>query len=131
MASAAKAASELARILFRASFDQGALSPALVGGVLEYVEKHHAGQATRVLQAYARLVAAEEARHRAVVEHAGALPQATANSLAESLGRQYGRKVTVVTQPNPQLIAGLRVRIGDDIYESSVTGQLAELSAGV
>ena len=34
-------------------------------------------------------------------------------------------------KPNPKLLAGLRVRIGSDIYESTVSGQLATLSNAV
>lgn len=131
MSSGAKAASELAHVLFRSSFENGVFSPERVTGVLEYVEKHHPAHARAVLQNYARLVAAEEARNHAIVEHAGAMPESTLAALAASLGRKYGRKVTAVARPNPALIAGLRVRIGDDIYESSVAAQLAELGAAV
>jgi F-type H+-transporting ATPase subunit delta len=45
--------------------------------------------------------------------------------------KKYGRPVTATAKPNPALLAGLRVHIGDDIYESSVAGQLATLSAAV
>ena len=45
--------------------------------------------------------------------------------------KKYQRPVTATAKPNPKLLAGLRVRVGDDIYESSVAGQLAALSAAV
>lgn len=118
-------------MLFKASFDHGALTSDRVSGVLEYVEKHHPNRATAVLKAYARLVAAEEARGHAIVEHAGEMPANALQSLADTLGRRYGRKVSATARPNPDLIAGVRVRIGDDIFESSVAAQLADLAASV
>ena len=41
------------------------------------------------------------------------------------------RPVSAVAKPNPSLLAGLRVRVGDDVFENSVAGQLATLAAHV
>ncbi len=38
------------------------------------------------------------------------------------------RPVAASAKPNPKLLAGLRVRVGSDVYESTVAGQLATLS---
>ncbi len=45
--------------------------------------------------------------------------------------KKYSRKVTATTKRNDALLAGLRIRVGDDVYESSVAGQLAALGASV
>jgi F-type H+-transporting ATPase subunit delta len=84
-----------------------------------------------VVKAYQRLIAAEFARGQAVVEHAGSVSDATIASIAAGMTKKYGRKVSAVARPNPALLAGLRVRVGDDTYESSVAGQLASLAAAV
>jgi F-type H+-transporting ATPase subunit delta len=131
MAAAAKAINDLARQLYKLSFDHGALSGERVAGVLEYIAKHDARQEMAILKAYHRLIATEVARGQAIVEYAGSVSDATLSGIAAALGQKYGRPVTTVAQPNPALIAGLRVRIGDDIYESSVAGQLAELATNV
>ena len=120
---------QLARQLFRLSLVDGRLSDERVGGVLAYVEKTKPANAAAVLKAYHRLVAAEIARNLAVVEHAGAVSAQTLQAIAASLSKKYGRNVTATTKPNPALLAGLRVRVGDDVYESSVAGQLSQLSA--
>jgi F-type H+-transporting ATPase subunit delta len=44
---------------------------------------------------------------------------------------KYGRPIAGVARRNDALLAGLRVRVGDDVYESSVAGQLATLAAAV
>lgn len=127
---ASKQAQQLARQLFRLSLIDGELSSERVAGVLDYVEKHCA-HPHGVLSAYHRLVAAEVARGQAVVEHAGPVTQAVLDSIFAALARRYGRRITPVARRNDALLAGLRVRVGDDVYEASVAGQLAALSSSV
>ena len=64
-------------------------------------------------------------------EHAGALAPGVLDHVAAGLTHRYGRKVTATAKSNPALLAGLRVRIGDDIYESSLAAQLEALAEAV
>jgi F-type H+-transporting ATPase subunit delta len=131
MASPAKAAQQFARQLFTMSVVDGAVSADRVAGVLEYVEKHGVANPVMVLKAYQRLIAMELAKGLALVEHAGAVNDAMLASIAAAMTRRYGRPVTASARANPALLAGIRVHVGDDIYESSVAGQLAALAASV
>jgi F-type H+-transporting ATPase subunit delta len=131
MASQAKVAQQLARQLFSLSLADGVVSAERVGGVLEYVEKTAPANAVMVLKAYQRLIATEVAKSVALVEHAGAVGDGTLSAIAASMSKKYGRAVTATAKPNPALLAGLRVHVGDDIYESSVAGQLDALAASV
>ncbi|HEY1791987.1 MAG TPA: F0F1 ATP synthase subunit delta [Opitutaceae bacterium] len=128
MASKAKTAQHLARALFRASLVGGALSEERVGGVIAYIEKARPANPLWVLRAYHRLVANEVAKGVAVVEHAGAVGEATLASIAGAMAKKYSRPVRAVPRDEPSLVAGIRVRIGDDVYESSIAGQLEALS---
>ena len=128
MSAHGKAAQNLAHTLFQLSLEGGRISPERVAGVLEYVERDKPANPVMVLKCYRRLIAAELAKEEANVEHAGAVPAGVLQSLSSVLGRKYGRAVTVRATQNPALIAGLRVRIGDDVYEASVAGQLAALA---
>jgi F-type H+-transporting ATPase subunit delta len=131
MASHAKIAQKLARQLFKLSVVDGAVSAERVGGVLEYVEKSGPSNPVMVLKAYQRLVAAEVAKGVALVEHAGAVNDAMLASIAAAMTKKYGRPVTAAAKANPALLAGMRVHVGDDIYEASVAGQLAALASAV
>lgn len=131
MASAKKQIQQLSRQLFQLSLVENRLSSERVAGVLEYVEKHRPANTMAVLKAYQRLVAAEFGRGRAVVEHAGAIDDAALAAIGAAMTRKYARPVTPISKPNPALLAGLRVRVGDDVYESSVASQLATLAAAV
>lgn len=131
MASGNKQIQQLARQLFKLSFVGGSLSAESVSGVLQYVEKHRPPQTLAVLKIYQRLIAAEVARGQAVVEHAGPVNDTVLASIAAAMTRKYARPVTSRSRRNDSLIAGLRVRVGDDVYETSVSGQLAALANAV
>ena len=131
MASKAKVAQQFARQLFAMSMVDGSVSTERVGGVLEYVEKHPPHNPVLVLKAYQRLISTEVAKGVALVEHAGAINDAMLSSITSAMSKKYGRTVTATAKPNPALLAGLRVHVGDDIYESSVAGQLAALASSV
>lgn len=131
MASGKKQVQQLARQFFKLSVVDGNVNAERVAGILQYIEKHKPAHAVAVLQAYQRLVAAEIARGQAVVEHAGPITPAALAGVEASMSKKYRRAIATVTKPNDALIAGFRVRVGDDVYESSVAGQLAALASAV
>jgi F-type H+-transporting ATPase subunit delta len=129
MSAQSKQAQQLARQLFRLSLVEGAVSPEQVTGVLAYVEKHAPANAIQVLKIYQRLIATELAKRQAIVEHAGSIDNTALKTIAASLSQLYARPITATAKANPSLIAGLRVRVGDDIFESSVASRLEALAA--
>ena len=131
MVSAAKQVQSLARQFFKLSVVDGKLSADRVAGVLEYIEKHRPAHTVAVLKAYQRLIAAEVARGQAVVEHAGSVNDATLAAITTAMTKKYSRPVSAVARKNDALLAGLRIRVGDDTYESSLASQLAALAAAV
>jgi F-type H+-transporting ATPase subunit delta len=131
MASHAKQAQQFARQLFKLSVVDRAVSADRVAGVIEYIEKHKPANPVMVLKAYYRLIATELAKSEAIVEHAGAVTSATLAAIAAAMTKKYGRTVTATAKANSALLAGLRVHIGDDVYESSISNQLAALAAAV
>jgi F-type H+-transporting ATPase subunit delta len=126
---ASKQSQLFARQLFRLSLADGQISAERVSGVLAYLEKHPPRQPLAVLRLYYRLVLIDIAKSRALVEHAGPIADGILRAIEASFTRKYQRSITATAQPNPVLIAGLRIRVGDDIYESSVAGQLAALAS--
>lgn len=118
----------LAKQLFKLSVVNGVVSPEQVAGVLGWVEKHSPRRPVALLKAYHHRIAIELAKSRAEVEHAGPVSDATLRLIEGAMSQRYKRTVTASAKPNPSLLAGLRVRVGSDVYESSVAGQLAKLS---
>jgi len=121
----------LAKQLFKLSVVNGTVSPEQVTGVLGYIEKNVPRHALALLQLYHRAIANELAKSNAVVEHAGPIGPSTLSAIEAAMTKKYSRAVTATAKPNPKLLAGLRVRIGSDVYESTGAGQLAALSSAV
>ncbi|HEY8994600.1 MAG TPA: F0F1 ATP synthase subunit delta [Lacunisphaera sp.] len=118
----------LAKQLFKLSVVNGVVSPEQVAGVLGWVEKTSPRRPVALLKAYHHRIAIELAKSRAEVEHAGPVSDATLKQIEAAMTKRYARPVTATAKANPKLLAGLRVRVGSDVYESSVAGQLAKLS---
>ena len=131
MASAQKQTHQLAKQLLQLSLVNGEVSAEQVAGVLAYLDKHRPPHTLAVLKTYQRLIAAQIARGQAVVEHAGPVTPTLLPNIAASMMKRFGRRITSVARRNDALLAGLRVRVGDDVYESSIAGQLAGLAAAV
>ena len=81
-----------------------------------------------ILQHLQRLVKLDEASRSARVESAVALTEAQQQSVRESLGRLKGGEVSVEFTENAGLIGGMRVKLGDDVFDGSVKTRLAGLS---
>ena len=81
-----------------------------------------------ILQHLQRLVKLDEASRSARVESAVALTEAQQQSVRESLVRLKGGEVTVEFAENAGLIGGMRVKIGDDVFDGSVKTRLTSLS---
>lgn len=118
----------LAKQLFKLSVVNGVVSPEQVTGVLGYLEKNAPRNGLAVLKLYHRAIATELAKSQALVEHAGPVTDASLRQIEGAMTQKYKRPVTATAKPNPALLAGLRIRVGSDLYESSVAGQLATLS---
>ncbi len=81
-----------------------------------------------ILQHVHRLVKLDEASRTARVESAVALGQAQQQDIQDSLNRLKGGDVTMEFAENPRLIGGMRVKIGDDVFDGSVKTRLTGLS---
>lgn len=119
----------LARQLFKLSMVDGQVSAEQVSGVLGWVEKHSPRHPLALLRIYHRLIATELSRAQALVTHAGPVADGVLSRIEQTMGKRYGRRIAATATADDSLLAGIRVRVGDDVYESSVAGQLAALSA--
>ena len=81
-----------------------------------------------ILQELQRLVKLDVSSRSARVESAVVLTEAQQQNILESLGRLKDGEVTVEFAENVELIGGMRVKIGDDVFDGSVKTRLATLS---
>jgi F-type H+-transporting ATPase subunit delta len=124
-----KEARQLSRQLFRLSLTDNRLDRAKVHSIVQTVltekPRHYLG----ALEAYQRLLRLEIAKRHAVIESATALSEEISSNVVHSLKQKYGDDLTTEFKLNPDLIAGMRIRIGSDVLDGSVRSRLARLQA--
>jgi len=81
-----------------------------------------------ILQELHRLVKLDVASRTARVESAVALSETQQQSVRENLGRLKGGEVSVEFVEDMDLIGGMRVKIGDDVFDGSLKTRLSGLS---
>ncbi|MFM9000361.1 MAG: F0F1 ATP synthase subunit delta [Opitutia bacterium] len=117
-----------AKRLLALSLEAGAVSPDRVGAVLSALAGSRPAHSLRpLLRAYLAAVRRELARGEASIEHAGPLSAEQAAAIAAHFSRALGRPVRPVARRNDSLIAGLRVRVGDDVTDLTASARLAAL----
>ena len=79
------------------------------------------------LQELQRLVKLDVISRSASVESALDLTEGQKQSVRESLGRMKGSDVAVEFTQNAELIGGMRVKVGDDVFDGSVKTRLTRL----
>ncbi|MSU57311.1 MAG: H(+)-transporting ATPase [Pedosphaera sp.] len=94
-----------------------------VGAVVARKPRGYVG----ILSHFHRLLKLDIERRSARVESAVAATDALKSSVTASLAKRYGAGLTVTFGTNPELIGGLRVKVGSDVYDGSVRGRLAAL----
>ena len=122
-----KRARREARRLYRASLKGGLLDERRARQVAERVARGGRRGSLALLASFHRLVRLDGERHRAVVESAAPLSAELRASVAADVARVYGPGVTTAFEENPALIAGMRVKVGSDVYDGSVRTALAAL----
>ncbi|MGA4577430.1 F0F1 ATP synthase subunit delta [Limisphaera sp. VF-2] len=117
-----------AKRLYRACLVQGRLDEQRVRQVLDLVLAERPRGYLRLLAYFHRLVKLELQRRTARVESAVPLDPELQSRLQERVHQRYGPGLLWEYQVAPELIAGLRLRVGSDVYDASVQGRLRELA---
>ena len=117
-----------AKQLFQSCQVDGALDEARVRQAVTLLIKKKPRGYFGTLQELQRLVKLDVNNRSARVESAVALSEAQQQEVRASLGRLKGADVEVEFAENADLIGGMRVKLGDDVYDGSVKTRLSRLA---
>ena len=81
-----------------------------------------------ILAHFLRLVKLDSAEHTASIESAIPLPADLQTIVQSELTQRYGPGLTATFVENPELIGGMRIQVGCDVYDGSVRARLKELA---
>jgi F-type H+-transporting ATPase subunit delta len=113
--------------LFRLCLVNGLLDEGRVRQVVDQVIEGKRRGYVALLSFFHRLVKLESARHTAEVESAVPLPADLQANVQASLQSVYGPELSILFSQRPELIGGMRIQVGSDVYDSSVRARLAAL----
>lgn len=83
------------------------------------------------LKSFSKAVTREVQKDTLTVESASALSQDILDQLVERFRGERTRRLEVVQKTNPDLIAGMRVRLGDTVYDASLSHNLQILASRI
>jgi F-type H+-transporting ATPase subunit delta len=116
-----------ARELFRLSLVNGRVD---AGRAKEISDGLVAGKSRgyfEILKELTRLIRLELAKRHAVIESAAALEPVTVQEITGNLQKKFGTDITTEFLINPALLGGLRIKLGSDVWDGSISSRLASL----
>ncbi|WP_136089786.1 F0F1 ATP synthase subunit delta [Auritidibacter ignavus] len=95
--------------------------------VRQAVEAPRGAKPAAVVRHFANVVATRQRRWIADVTVAKPLQQSQQDRLARGLSAAFGRELTLNVEVDPQLVGGIRVQVGDEVVDSSISARLNDL----
>lgn len=111
--------------------EEGRVDEERTSAVLSALSNRRPHERKIILKYYLRMIEREIRATTALVETAGAITEDSQSVLRKSLSEKTGREVTLEVVDEPALVAGTRVRLGDDVFEYSIPSRLNRLLHGV
>ena len=122
-----KDATRTARQLLRFSYKDGNLDSDRVKDITGRIADAKPRGYLAILQEFGRLVRLDVEQRQAVIETATELGAQAGNAVIEDLRRKYGNALTAEFKVNPDLLGGMRVKVGSDVWDGIVKARLTEL----
>ena len=127
MAKLDKDSRKLSKQLFQASFTNGQLDQAKVRTISSKVAESKPRNFVGLLKDYQRQLRLEVEKHHAIIESAQPLDRGLGEQVVSGLKAKYGAGITTEFKVTPELIGGLRIKIGSDVFDSSVRNRIDRL----
>jgi F-type H+-transporting ATPase subunit delta len=122
-----KESRKMSRHLLRLSFTDGKLDQEKVSHMVQSILSEKPRHQLDILRDYQRLLRLEVEKRHAVIESATPLNGSMGDRIVANLKSRYGDDLTTEFRTNPELLGGLRIKIGDDVWDGSVRSRLSQL----
>lgn len=103
-------------------------TPAFIHTLQLLVEKKRINEVKHLASAYVDLAAAAQGTAEATVYSTRALSAEESASISAAFAKRVGKQsLTITNEIDPSLLGGIRIQIGNHIYDSSVASKLERL----
>ncbi|MEN3370574.1 MAG: F-type H+-transporting ATPase subunit delta [Verrucomicrobiota bacterium] len=118
---------QLSKQLLRASFTDGQLDSSRIASLVKSLIEKKPRSYIKVLESYKRLLRLEVEKRSATIETATELAADASEQIVANLKRKYGSDLAAKFVVNPELLGGMRIHVGSDVWDSSVRNRLHRL----
>jgi F-type H+-transporting ATPase subunit delta len=118
---------QISREMLRASFTDGQLDSGRIASIVDSLIARKPRNYVDILKNYRRLLRLELEKRRARIETASGVDPAVKAEIVASLKNKYGGDLTSEFLVNPQLLGGMRIRVGSDVWDGTVRNRLDRL----
>lgn len=105
----------------------GKVSDLVLNTVELLIERGRHNELSGVYEAYSKISGEATGQASATVYTAKTLEESELAKVAEQFGKIAGKAIRAEQVVDPSLIGGIQVRIGDRLYDGSLSGKLARL----
>ena len=121
-------AAKMAQKLFAASVVDGRVNPDAVRVIVKKLADKKPRGYLALINAYWRRIRLELEKSQAVVESATELEPAVKAGVLADLKKKYGDQVEAEFALNAELLGGMKIRVGSDVWDGSVKNRLERLA---
>lgn len=107
--------------------DEGKADQQRVEEVISELRKEGVSKSLPILQHYLILMKRKINSYQGVLETSTNENSTLSKIFSEKLPKAMGNKIDLVQKRNEPLIAGFKLRIGDDVYEDSLSSRISRL----
>ena len=119
---------QYAKKLVQISIEDGRVSDERVKAIMVTFASRPPRRFKTILKLYLYYIKRELRKSQAVIEYAGSINKSSIETIERNLTSHYGRPITVTLSENQELLAGIRISVADDVYDSTIAGSLNNLS---
>jgi F-type H+-transporting ATPase subunit delta len=118
---------QISREMLRASFIDGQLDSGRIASIVDSFLARKPRNYVDILKNYRRLLRLELVKRQARIDTASEVDPAVKSEIMASLKKKYGDDLTTEFLVDPQLLGGMRIRVGSDVWDGTVRNRLERL----
>ena len=118
---------QLSRKMLQASFTDGQLDPGRISSLVDSLITQKRRNYIDVLKNYRRLLRLELEKRHATVETSSEADPTICSEIVANLKSKYGNDLSTEFHVDPRLLGGMRIRVGNDVWDGSVRNRLERL----
>ena len=118
---------QVSRKMLQASFTDGQLDPGRISALVDSLVTRKPRNYVDALKNYKRLLRLELEKRHATIETASDVDPAVRSEIEANLKSKYGNDLSTEFHVESKLLGGMRIRVGNDVWDGSVRNRLERL----